>query len=119
MLLAMLQRNTARHAHLAHAAVMGLHSICCGLPLVALALTAFAGATSGVVLFSESVSYFHALIHAHEGWILVVSAGLVVIGGWMEAVSRRHHTRGFPWMFAFSVCCFIANVTIIAMHRLG
>ncbi len=97
---------------------MGLHTLCCGLPLVATVLSLLAGATSGVVLFSESVNYFHNLLHAHEGWILALSASLVVVGGWMEALSRRDHPRGFPWLFAFSVFCFLVNATIIAVHRL-
>ena len=121
MLSSMLQDNTAartgRHAHLAHAAVMGLHTLCCGLPLVALALTTIAGATSGVVYFSESVGYLHALLHAHEIWILVLSGSLVIVGGIMEILHRRIHNHGFPWLFAMSVGCFVANATIIGLHR--
>lgn len=121
MLRVMLQDNTAgrtgRHAHLAHAAVMGLHTLCCGLPLVALALTALAGATSGVVYFSETVGALHALLHAHEVWILVLSGSLVIVGGIMEVLHRRLHRHGFPWLFAMSVGCFLVNATIIGLHR--
>jgi hypothetical protein len=117
---AMLQHNSARRgrrAHLAHAAVMGLHAVCCGLPALAMLAAALSGAASGVALLSESVAEIHHFLHAHELWILVVSAALVVTGGLLEAQARRTHNHGFPWLFAFSVLCFLANVAIIATHR--
>jgi hypothetical protein len=116
----MLQHNTmkaGRRAHLAHATVMGLHALCCGLPALALAAAAVSGATSGIALLSQSVAALHEFLHAHELWILVLSAALVVTGGWLEASARRHHRRGFPWLFGFSVLCFVANVTLILVHR--
>ncbi len=96
---------------------MGLHALCCGLPALALAAAAVSGATSGIALLSQSVAAIHDFLHQHELWILIVSAALVVLGGWMEASARRHHPRGFPWLFAFSVFCFLANATIILVHR--
>lgn len=116
----MLQHNSAkagRRAHLAHATVMSLHALCCGLPALALAAAAVSGATSGIALASQSVAVVHEFLHQHELWILVVSAALVVSGGWLEASARRHQSRGFPWLFAFSVLCFVANVAIIVGHR--
>lgn len=111
----MLQRNTAKSAHLAHAAVLSLHSICCGLP--ALAVTLAALGVSGVNL-GGSMTGLHTLLHSHELWILALSAGLVTIGGIMELVSRRTHAhRSIPWLFVMSVCCFTANVAIIVVHR--
>lgn len=115
-----LQHNSAsngRKAHLAHAAVMGLHAICCGLPALAILAVAVSGATSGVALFAVYVGQIHHFLHGHELWILAGSAALVVTGGWLEASARRHHKHGFPWMFAFSVFCFFANVAIIVAHR--
>jgi hypothetical protein len=116
----MLQHNSAKagqKAHLAHATVMSLHVLCCGLPALALAAAAVSGATSGIALLSQSVVAIHNFLHEHELWILILSAALVVTGGWLEASARRHHRRGFPWLFAFSVFCFVANVTIILVHR--
>ena len=116
----MLQHNSARtgqRAHLAHAAVMGIHAICCGLPALAMLAAAVSGATSGIALLSDSVTQLHHFLHEHELWILVVSAGLVVTGGIMEASARRVHRHGFPWLFAFSVLCFVFNMAIIALHR--
>jgi hypothetical protein len=118
----MLQHNSAqagRRAHLAHAAVMGLHAFCCGLPALAMLAAAVSGATSGVALLADSFAEIHDFLHRHETWILVLSAALVVTGGWLEAASRRLHRHGFPWLFAFSVLCFLTNVAIIVAHRAG
>src|SRR5262245_47916049 len=112
----MLQRNTAKSAHLAHAAVLSLHSVCCGLP--ALAVTLAALGVSGINL-GGTLSGLHALIHGHELWILALSAALVVIGGLMElSIRRRHQHKGIPWLFVMSACCLVANIAIIAVHRL-
>lgn len=113
----MLQRNiSARRAHLAHAAVVGLHAICCGLPALAMAAALVTGATSGVALLSDYFSAFHSVLHTHELEILVLSAALVATGGVLEA--RRLHRHGFPWLFAVSVLCFLANVAIVLGHRI-
>jgi hypothetical protein len=121
---AMLQHNVAhRHraagkkAHIAHAAVMGLHAVCCGMPALAMLAAAVSGATSGVALLSETTEEFHSFLHAHELWILAASAALVVTGAWLEAAARRVEQRGFPWLFGFSVLCFLANAAIIFAHR--
>lgn len=96
---------------------MGLHAICCGLPALAMLAAAVSGTASGVALLAGSVGEIHHFLHQHELWILVASAGLVVTGGVLEVASRRTHRHGFPWLFAFSVLCFLANVAIIAAHR--
>lgn len=110
-------RDSPRRAHLAHAAVVSLHAICCGLPALAMLAAAVSGATSGIAVLSGYVAPVHRFLHGHEVWILGASAGLVLIGGWLEARARRHHKHGFPWLFAFSVFCFVANVAIIVAHR--
>jgi hypothetical protein len=119
----MLQRNTPsapRRAHLAHAAVVGLHTICCGLPALALLAAGLSGAASGVALFSGAVGVLHDLLHAHELWILGISTALVTLGAWLELNARRAHPgHGFPWLFAFSVLCFAINVGVILAHRAG
>ena len=121
----MLQHNKAgarsKQAHLAHAAFLGLHALCCGLPILALLAAGVSGTTSGAALLSESFGEFHGFLHAHEVWIVLVSAALVTLGGALEASARRapRHTHGFPWLFAVSVLCFLANVAIIVAHRAG
>ncbi|HYD88230.1 MAG TPA: hypothetical protein VEA80_12185 [Vitreimonas sp.] len=103
---------------MAHAAVVGLHALCCGLPALAMLAAAISGATSGIAALAGIVEPLHAFLHTHEVWILVVSALLVVAGGALEALARRGaHTHGFPWLFAISVACFLVNVAIIAVHR--
>lgn len=112
----MLQRNTAKSAHLAHAAVLSLHSLCCGLP--ALAVTLAALGVSGLNL-GGTLTGLHTLIHSHELWILGLSGGLVVVGGLMELAQRRRRRHsGAPWLFVMSACCLAANIAIIAVHRL-
>jgi uncharacterized membrane protein HdeD (DUF308 family) len=120
----MLQHNTAagagRRAHLAHAAVVGLHALCCGLPALALMLTAASGATTGITLFAEYAGEAHAILHAHELWILALSAILVTVGGVLELASRRgHKRRGLSWLYLLSVGCFSLNLAIILLHRVG
>lgn len=115
----MLQHNTAsapQKAHLAHAAVLGLHAICCGLPALAM-LAAASGLISGVTLLSGFVGEIHSLVHRQEVWILAVSAALVVLGGWLELSASRSRRHGFPWLFAFSALCLVANAAIILAHR--
>lgn len=119
----MLQHNAPksdapRRAHIAHAALISLHAFCCGMPALAMLAAAVSGAASSAALLSDSFGYLHEFLHAHELWILVVSAALVVTGGALELNARRGgHTHGFPWLFAFSVLCFVANVAIVVIHR--
>ncbi len=117
----MLQHNTAQaraRAHLAHAAVVSLHGLCCGVPALAILATAASGAAAGVTLLADFVTPFHTLLHRHETWVLAVSGLLVTAGGALEAWARRRpHRHGFPWLFAFSAACFLANVAIVAGHR--
>jgi len=117
----MLQRNTsnpARRAHVAHAALITLHAFCCGLPALAMLAAAMSGATSGIALLADSFEGIHAFLHGQEMWILGVSAALVVIGAGLELNARRvGHAHGFPWLFAFSALCFLANAAIILAHR--
>lgn len=120
----MLQDNTAeahgRRAHLAHAAVVSLHALCCGLPALALMLTAATGATAGFTLFAEYTAEAHAILHAHEIWILALSAVLVTAGGVLELMVRRDGShKGVPWLYFVSVGCFVVNLSIILAHRLG
>jgi cytochrome c biogenesis factor len=118
----MLQHNgpgpDARPAHLAHAALISLHALCCGLPALALAAAAISGAAAGTALHSGSIRDFHAFMHVHEVWIMIASAVLVLIGGALEFSARRRGRRhGFSWLFAVSALCFLANVVIIVSHR--
>lgn len=116
----MLQRNApaAQHAHIAHATLIGLHSLCCGLPALAMAAAALSGATSGIAILADAFESIHILLHGYELWILGLSAALVVIGGALELRGRRlAAAQGFPWLFAFSAFCFLANAGIILIHQ--
>jgi hypothetical protein len=115
----MLQHNApSRHAHLAHAAVVGMHVFCCGLPAAAMLAAGLSGAASAGALLPESFRIFHHFLHNYELWIVAVSAGLVALGGWLELrAHRRGHGHGVPWLFAFSVLCFFVNVGVILAHR--
>ncbi len=117
----MLQHNIARagdRAHVAHAAMISLHALCCGLPIVALMLAALSGASSGATAFLVVTRDIHGALHAHEIWILAGSALLVSLGGVMELAARRNGMkRGTPWLFALSLACFAFNLAIILVHR--
>ena len=114
----MLQRNNPHHAHIAHAAVVGLHAICCGLPALAMLAATLSGAASIGALLPDSFEQFHRLLHGYEVWIVGLSAALVTLGAWLEMGARRKHPRqGFPWLFAFSLLCFLINVGVILAHR--
>lgn len=95
-----------------------MHALCCGLPALAMIAAAASGATSGITLLSGFMGEFHHFLHAHELWILVLSLSFVAVGGYLEVEARRTaHRHGFPWLFAFSALCFLANAAIIAVHR--
>ena len=115
----MLQRNAKPdHAHLAHAAVVGMHAFCCGLPIAAILAAGLTGAASASALLPDSFEVFHHLLHGYEPLIVAVSALLVVLGGWMEVSSRRQgRAHGFPWLFALSLGCFLANAALVLAHR--
>lgn len=116
----MLQHNLSvgrDRAHWAHAALVSMHTLCCGGPVLAMLLAAVAGTTSGVALLSTSVARLHGYLHAHEIWVLFASVSLVTIGGAMEWMARRDRSLGFPWLFAFSVLCCALNVAIVVAHR--
>lgn len=111
----MLQHNAAR-AHIAHAAVVGMHAICCGVPTLALFAAALSGTASATILAPDYFQEFHRLLHGYEVWILGISAGLVALGAWFEASIRHGREDGFPWLFALSVSCFLLNAGVILLH---
>jgi|CXWL01.1.fsa_nt_gi hypothetical protein len=121
----MLQHNAShgfhragRKAHVAHAAVVALHAICCGMPALAMLAAGLSGVTSGTAILAGSMASVHDLLHAHEIWIMSLSAALVAIGGTLEVLARRGSApKPFPWLFALSVACFVFNVTVILLHR--
>ena len=117
----MLQHNiiqTGKKAHIAHAAVVSLHALCCGLPALAMVAAALSGAATGIVVVSDLLAKFHDFMHTHEIWILALSATLVLVGGVLELSARRRApVAGIPWLFAFSALCFVINVAIIFAHR--
>lgn len=121
--LVMLQHNITGirgKAHVAHAAMVGMHAFCCGLPALAMAGAALTGIASGGALLPDLFGELHNLLHAHEVWIFALSTALVVSGAVLEARARRAgEALGFPWLFAFSVACFLANTTLIVVHRAG
>ena len=117
------EARSPNRAHLAHALMVGMHALCCGLPIAALMLTAASGAAFGTAAFFSLTSSVHHILHAHEIWILAASICLVIAGGAMEWRARRPHKseggqpHGFPWMFALSVFCLAANIAILVLHR--
>ena len=113
----MLQHNADRGAHQTHwlhAAVVGMHTLCCGIP----AFLAITGAAMGMLTWASGpVTAVHHWLHGYEPEILGLSVTLVTIGGFLEW--RKHRfKKGIPALYALSICCLIANIAIIAVHRL-
>lgn len=98
--------------------MLSLHALCCGLPIMAVMLVAASGAASGATAFAVSSGELHAALHAHELWILGLSAAFVALGAVLEIRARRGGARhGFPWLFMLSLGCFLANLTIVGLHQ--
>lgn len=112
-------RSSGHGAHLAHAAVVGMHVLCCGLPILAMAAAGLSSFASTVVLFARSAQEIHHWVHSYEMWVLALSASLVVAGGALEAAARRRGgpAKAFPWLYALSVACFGFNVLLVMAHR--
>lgn len=104
----------AGRTHWAHVAVVALHAICCGLPILA----SIAGLAASAALMG-GVLRFHTILHTHELWILGISAVLVVAGGVAERRLVRGTARGVSPLFWVSLACFAFNVAIVAGHRLA
>ncbi len=81
---------------------------------------ALTGIASGSALLGDTWVGLHGVLHGNEAWIVAVSAALVLAGGVLETLARRGPgARRFPWMFAVSAACFVANVAILLVHRAG
>ncbi len=115
---AMLQHNTpaarsAEHAHIAHAAVVSLHALCCGAPIVLLVIASASATAAG-----GFIRQTHAFLHGHELWLIALSASLIAVGAFAEWRAYQGGLRRFPALFALSCACLVANLAILAMHRL-
>ena len=99
--------------------VLGLHSICCGLPVAATLLASGAVGLVGVAALQAMAHDLHEQLHHYEGWILGVSALLVGVGGLAELTARRRGLRRFPAFFAVSVACLALNAGLVLSHRMN
>ncbi len=110
--------KAGKKAHVAHAAMISMHALCCGMPILAVMLAALSGAAAGTSLLVVVSRQVHNALHAHEFWILGVSAALVSLGGLFEVLAVRSGLRKrFSPLFAVSCACFVFNLAIIAVHR--
>jgi hypothetical protein len=100
---------------MAHAAVVGAHVLCCGVPLALAFLAAGAGVSIGVSAVAEWFGAAHGFLHAHELWLLASSALFVMLGGALEA--RAHRGRRVSALFVLSLLCFTLNAGLIWGHR--
>lgn len=101
----------ARHVHWAHAAVVGMHTVCCGLPILG------AMAASGVGLgLLGGLTLIHDALHHYEIWIVAASGALVALGGYLEWRLRRSGVRRTPWLFLMSAAAFFVNAAVVAAH---
>jgi hypothetical protein len=108
-------RRDAGRAHLVHAAVVGGHLLCCGAPIAMALLTMGLGVSMGIAAVAQWFGAAHVFLHAHEIWMLGLSAGLVLVGGALEA--RAHRGRRISALFAVSLLCFTLNAGLVWGHR--
>lgn len=107
-------QTSGRRTHWAHVAMVTLHTICCGLPLLA----SVTGLAASAALMGD-VLRLHDYLHGRELWLLGVSAALVLFGGLAE---WRLFGAGKRWvspLFAVSLACFAFNAAIVMGHRLA
>ena len=98
--------------------MISLHTLCCGLPVLALGLVALSGATAGTSVLLAVSQTLHGALHDREYWILALSAVLVGAGAWFELRSWRSGARRrVSPLFALSLGCFVFNIILIAVHR--
>ncbi|KAF0170155.1 MAG: hypothetical protein IV086_11915 [Hyphomonadaceae bacterium] len=104
----------AHRTHWAHVAVVALHAICCGLPILA----SIAGLATSAALVG-GVLRFHTFLHARELWLVAISAVLVA-GGWIaERRLIRRTGQGVSPLFWISLACFAFNAAIVFGHRIA
>lgn len=106
--------DDTRRTHWAHVAVVALHAICCGLPILA----SVAGLAASAALMG-GVLRFHTFLHGREFWLLGLSAMLVTAGGLAEHRFMRTTGRAASPLFWVSLACFAFNAAIVFGHRLG
>lgn len=118
---AMLQHNThasrgdtGGRAHWAHAALVGMHALCCGLP----AAMALLGVAIGALAWAAPIVRLHTFLHGYEPEMLMLSFALVAIGGFAEW-QRRAQLKSFPKLYALSLICFVANAGMVTTHWLN
>ena len=102
-----------RSAHIAHVAMIAFHTLCCGLPIIALALSS---ASSGMLAFQGWANGLHGALHAREALILATSGALVVIGGMLEWRARCKRD-GYSWLFGLSLAAFTFNLILFGVHH--
>lgn len=104
---------------MAHAAAVGIHAICCGMPVLAMAVTALWGTASAAAAAGVWFLPVHEALHGFELWIVAASAMLVSLGGLLEWITRRgaQGSKGIPWLFALSLGAFVVNVAVVFSHQ--
>ncbi|MDZ4777636.1 MAG: hypothetical protein SGJ23_12720 [Alphaproteobacteria bacterium] len=101
-------------SHWAHVAVVAIHTLCCGVPIVA----SLAGLAASAALMG-GVLRFHTFLHGRELWLLGISAVLVAAGWIAERRFIRRTGRAVSPLFWVSLACFAFNAAIVAGHRIG
>jgi hypothetical protein len=106
--------GTTHRTHWAHVAVVALHAVCCGLPILA----SVAGIAASAALMG-GVLRFHTFLHDRELWLLGASAALVTAGWIAERRFMQRTGRGVSLLFWVSLACFVFNAAIVFGHRLA
>lgn len=99
--------------HRAHIVAVAVHIVCCGLPLVASALSLVAGVGGGVVTFSTKL---HAYLHGLELPLLLTSGVLLSVAAVAFVLRYRSLGWGDKLLFAASLVAFLINLGVTVPH---
>jgi hypothetical protein len=102
---------------MAHAIAIGLHVLCCGIPIIASGVSVLTGvALSGAFGPLETV---HHWLHGHEWTLAAVSGAFVLAGFIWDRHERAIGHRGAGLWLGVSVVLFAANLSLTALHHIG
>lgn len=116
------EERIVKTSHLAHAAMVSLHSLCCGLPILATLASSVLGA--GLLGLQRGATLAHEQIHRVELALVVLSAAFVLLGAALEwRAHQRRRQAGEPGrvslFFLASVGFLAFNAWFTTLHQLA
>ncbi len=102
---------------MAHAAAIGIHVLCCGLPVAASLVSLATGlALTGALAPIEAL---HGFLHQHEWTLVGISGAFVLLGVLWDRHERAHGHRGAGIWLWVSAGLFALNLGLTTLHHSG